>query len=162
MSSNKIDVRILQAAQFGEIGSKKYQVQANATQIYPGEPVLFNSATQYVTQMGTNKPVVGTDYLVGIAETASNETASADGIVYVRPIVSGAIYGITPKVAITSQTTYDGYVGKTVLMDLTTGTFTGLVANSVNNGLIVENLNIKETPSTLAFKFRNKVRYENI
>ncbi len=162
MSSNKIDIRQLQPAQFGEIGSKKYQVQAAATVIYPGEPVVFG--VQYVTQMATNKPVVGTDYLVGIAESISTQTASADGIVYVKPIVSGCIYGAVPKVAATwdTQAEYDALVGKKVLLDLTSGTFTALAADSVNNGLIVENLNIKETPSTVAFKFRNKVRYENI
>ncbi len=155
------DIKVLSPAQFGDIGTKKYAVAASATLIYPGEPVAKALAGTAVTPMATNKPVVGTDYLAGIATTTSTNTASAAGTVEVMPIVPNVVYTMKPNVATSwdTQAEYDALVGSRVLIDLTAGSYTILASDGATYGCVIEPLDIAKNPGVVAFSFRNGVNY---
>ena len=89
------DIQRYGSRAFGYQGDETFATQAGGTPpaINAGEPVVRSlGAGQYVTQMATSKPVVGTDYMAGISATTSTETASVDGTVQVTPIVDGESY----------------------------------------------------------------------
>ena len=153
------DIILYKAPVFGDTGSKQCNVAAGATTINPGEPVARALGATSVTAAATNSPQVGTHYFEGIATSTSTQTASAAGKVFVQPLIPGAIYVIKPKVAATwdTQAEYGDLVGKRVLIDLTSSTYTLLAADSAGNGCVVEPLNIKEYPGSIAFSFRNGV-----
>lgn len=155
------DIKVLRPAQFGDVGSKQFAVAASATTIKPGEPVAKALGASVVTPLATNKPVVGTDYLAGIAMTESTNTAAAAGVVDVMPLVPNVVYIMSPKVAATwdTQAEYDALVGDRVLIDLTAGSYTILAADSANNGCVIEPLDVKKYPGKVAFSFRNAVNY---
>lgn len=155
------DIKVLRPAQFGDTGSKQFAVAASSTTIKPGEPVAKALGGYVVTPMATNKPEVGTDYLAGIAMTESTNTASAAGVVDVMPLVPGVVYIMSPNVAATwdTQAEYDALVGDRVLIDLTSSSYTILAADSVNNGCVIEPLDVKKYPGKVAFSFRNGVNY---
>ena len=135
------------------VGSVICNVAAGATQINPGEPVVRAQGAVSVTAMATNKPVVKTDFVVGIAETTSTQTASAAGTVQVKPLLPGQIYLITPNVAATwnTQAKYDALVGKRVLIDLTANLYTILANDSSTSGCIIMAMNINDNPGKVAF-----------
>lgn len=141
--------------------SKPYPVAASATIIYPGDPVVVTLGSPAVTLMATNKPVVATDYLVGIAVSVSTNTATAAGTVQVVPIDSGDELLISPKVAASfdTQAEYDALVGARVLLDLTAGKYTILAADGATYGCVIKPLNIKEYPNKVAFSFRAGCSY---
>ena len=60
-----------------------YQTEAGATAIKAGEPVKLKAAgSPYVIPLATAEPVIGTtSAVIGIANSDSSHTASADGIV---------------------------------------------------------------------------------
>lgn len=144
-------------------GSKTHQVAAaaSAPNINAGELVLKTLGNQYVIKMATNKPVVGTDYVAGLALTSSTETSTLDGTVDVLPLMTGVIYLIAPKVAATwnTQAKYNALVGARVLIDVTSGTETILASDSANNGCVIENLNIQQYPGLVAFSIRAGASY---
>ncbi len=142
---------------FGSIGALTYNVAASATLINPGEPCLITLGTWVVSPMATGEPTVATDYLAGIAVSTSTNTATAAGKVQVRPIVAGQIYEMAPNVAITSQTIYDGYLGYRVLIDLTSTTYTILVADNATYGCIILPNNLARNPGKVRFTFRAAV-----
>jgi hypothetical protein len=86
---------------FGSRGAQTYAVAASATLINSGEPVTKALAGAAVTPMTTNKPVVGTDYIAGVATSTSTNTASAAGTVQVVPPNIDTVFLIAPKVAAT-------------------------------------------------------------
>lgn len=143
-------------------GGRTYNVAANANAIYAGEPVVRSLGATTVTRLyatgttGTDKPVVATDYVVGIAVTNSTQTASVAGTVDVMPLSSGITYLVAPNVTATwdTQSEYDALVGKRVLIDLTSGAYTLLATDSANNGLIVAPLDIFKYPGKIAVVFR--------
>lgn len=106
--------------------------------------------------MATNKPVVGTDYLIGIATSTSTQTASVAGTVDYLPLSPGQIYMISPKVAASwdTQAEYDALVGKRVLIDLTAGAYTILAADGATNGCVISPLDISKYPGKVAFEIR--------
>lgn len=159
MSSTKLDISILNAGAFGEIGDRVANVAANATTIYPGEPVAGVLGTVTVIAMATNKPVVGTDYLMGIASSTSTQTASVAGTVKYKPLVPGVVYIASAKVAadVDTQAKYDALVNKRVLIDLTGGVYTMLSADGATSGCVIEPLDIVEHPGKIAFSFRNNL-----
>jgi hypothetical protein len=112
-----------------------------------------------VTKMATNKPVVKTDFLVGIATTTSTNTAAAVGYVDVQPLEPGQTFLMKPTVAATwdTQAEYDALVGDRVLIDLTGSypddLYTILAADSAANGCIILPLNIKDAPGMVHFAF---------
>ena len=150
------DITQVNSATFGANSDVKYNVAANATAILVGEPVARALAGVTVTQAATNSPVASSIYWVGIAKSASTQTASVAGTVQVQPFLPGQIWSVKPKVAASwdTQAEYDALVGKRVLMDLTTSSFTILAADSANNGLIVMPLTISEDPGRVHFSVR--------
>jgi hypothetical protein len=107
--------------------------------------------------MATNKPVVATDYVEGIATSQSTNTASVAGEVYVMPLTPGTIYKMKPKVAATfdTQAEYDALIGARVLIDLTTGAYTILAADGATSGCVIEYIDVAKNPGYVAFSFRN-------
>lgn len=161
MSSTKLDIAQVAASTFGPNAAIQYNVAASATLIYPGEPVVNALAGVAVTPMATNKPVVATDYLCGIATTTSTNTAGAAGKVYVQPVLPGQIWSIEPKVAATwdAQSEYDALVGKRVLIDLTSGKYTLLAADGATSGCVVLAKDVNVDKGKVYFTFRNGVSY---
>ena len=157
----KGDITEFLPRQFGGGGAKYYKVGVSATLINPGEPVTKALAGTNVSPMASNKPVVATDYLAGVATTTSTNTASAVGSVYVQPLDPNMVYLIAPKVAATwnTQAAYDALVGSRVLLDLTAGTYTILASDSTTYGCVVEPLDITKYPNKVAFSFREGTNY---
>jgi len=155
------DITILDQSTMAGIGARKFLVASGATTINPGEPVAKALGAAVVTAAATNTPVVATDYYAGIAATTSTQTASVAGEVNVYPLVPGVEYLIKPKVAATfdTQAEYDALVGKRVLLDLTTGSYTILAADGATNGCVIEALDVAKYPGRVAFSFRNGVSY---
>jgi len=158
------DIQIYDEGAFGYPGDVEYAVAASATLINAGEPVLKalgNTTGEVVSPMASNEPVVGTNYLAGIAATTSTNTASAAGTVKVTKLVPGLTYLIAPKVAATwdTQAEYDALVGARVRMDLTAGTYTILAADNSTYGCVVEPLDVSKYPGKVRFSFRNGVSY---
>lgn len=147
---------------FGYPGARTYNVAASATLINAGEPVGINAlGDTVVIPMVTNQPDASTHLAVGVAVTTSTNTASAAGTVTVQPISSGDTWLIKPKVAASwdTQAEYDALVGKRVLIDLTTGSYTILASDSANNGCVIMPLDITRYPGQVAFAFRAGTSY---
>lgn len=155
------DITILDQSTMAGIGARKYLVDAGATTINPGEPVTKALGAAVVTAMATNKPVVATDFLAGIAATTSTQTASAAGEVWVYPLVPGVIYLIKPNsaAAFDTQAEYDALVGDRVLIDLTSSSYTILATDGATSGCVIEALDVSKYPGRVAFSFRNGVSY---
>jgi hypothetical protein len=136
-------------------GSRVVNVAPGATTINPGEPVVRSLGATSVTAMATNKPVVGTDYVVGIASTKSNQTSTVSGTVDVVPLDTSVTYlGNFKTSAPSTQAAYDNLVGTRVLIDLTSGVYTVLQADSANNGCVIAPLSVALYPNKVAFAFR--------
>lgn len=155
------DIQIYEQSSITLNGSKKANVAAGATTINPGEPIAATLGGTTVTALATNKPVVGTDYMAGIALSTSTQTASVAGTVDYLPLQPGVTYMISPKVTATwdTQAEYDALVGKRVLFDLTSGTYTILASDSATSGLVVMPLDISRYPGKVAFQIRNGVNF---
>ena len=153
------DFQYLDISTIQSNGAKKYNVAAGATAILAGEPVAHVLGAAVVTQMATNKPVVGTDFMAGIATSNSTQTATVAGTVDVLPLQPGVQYLVSAKVPATwaTQALYNALVGSRVLIDLTTGTFTALAADAATNGAVVVNLDVSRYPGKVAVAFRNAV-----
>ena len=155
------DIQILEQASLGGRGARLYNVAAGAATIYAGEPVVLPNGLGATTVIPapTNSPVASSDYFVGIAATTSTNTSGTAGTVGVYPANTGTTYLIKPKVAASwdTQAEYDALVGKSVLLDLTSGTYTILATNpQVNtNGCVIQAMNIKEHPGMVAFTVKN-------
>ena len=139
-------------------GGRLYNV-ATPTVINAGEPVARALGAVTVTPCATNAGQVGTDYIVGVAVTTSNNTATAKGTVSVLPLSNGTTYLINPKVSATwdTQAEYDALVGKRVLIDLTSSTYTILASDGANNGLVIMPLDVNKYPGKVAFAFRSVI-----
>lgn len=156
------DIIIKDASAFEGQGALPFLVAAGATAIHAGEPVTCPlGAVQAAIVCPTNAPVVGTDYVAGVAATDSTQTASVAGVVNCYPVNPAAVFLIAPNVAATwnTQAKYDALVGSRVLFNLTTGTYTILAADSANNGLVVRPLDIFKYPGKVAFSFRAATSY---
>jgi hypothetical protein len=153
------DIIILEQNSMTARGARRYNVAAGATAILAGEPVARALGATSVTAAATNTPVVATDYYAGIAMTSSTQTASANGVVDVMPLSNGITYLIKPKVTTTwdTQAEYNDLVGKRVVLDLTTGSYTILATDSANNGCVIMPLDIAKYPGMVAFAFRGAV-----
>lgn len=153
------DITVLEQNSMTGRGARRYNVAAGATAILAGEPVARALGATSVTAAATNTPVVSTDFYAGIAMTASTQTASANGYVDVMPLASGTTYLIKPKVAATydTQLEYNDLVGKRVLLDLTTGSYTLLAADGATYGCVIMPLDVAKYPGMVAFAFRAAV-----
>lgn len=161
MSSSVQDIVMVGNSTFGPNGAVQYNVAASATLIYPGEPVVNALAGVAVTPMATNKPVVATDYLCGIATTTSTNTAAAAGKVWVQPILPGQVWSISPNAVASwnTQAEYDALVGKRVLLDLTSGKYTILAADGATSGCVILAKDVNVDKDKVYFTFRNGVSY---
>ena len=141
--------------------SRKYPVAASATLIYPGDPVVVTLGSPSVTLMATNKPVVATDFMVGIAVSTSTNTASSVGTVDVVPVMSSDTMLISPNAATAwdTQAEYDALVGARVLLDLTASKYTILAADGATSGCVIQPLDIAKYPGKVAFSFRAGCSY---
>jgi len=191
------DITLLDEAAFGEMGTHQWLVKANQSgqgtgssyvpAFRPGEPVLkvlgsgsTNLYAQVWAAMATGssaKPVVGTDFMAGIAVSGqggkcSTETATADGYVYVLPLQPNVIYlgnadvtatyGYNSTTGVFTQSTYNALIGSRVLIKMDTSVppkFTILAADGSTNGLVVEYIDITKYPGKVAFSLRNTLSY---
>jgi hypothetical protein len=153
------DIKLYKEGPFGAIGTLRLGVQAGSTAINQGEPVMTTLGATHVVVMTTNKPVVSTDYLVGIAMSAGTHTSTAEGTVDVMPLVPGQVWTISPKVAASwdTQAEYDALVGSRVLIDLTAGSYTILAADNSTYGCVIMPMDVSKHPGQIAFAFRNGV-----
>lgn len=154
------DVRILNAGSGNVIPSIKFLAEAAATQMLAGEPVKAKSAgSKYAIPLADAEPVIGTTTMViGIAATTSDATASADGSVFVYDASGnpGTVYSAKAKSAAAADTESEinALIGKRVLFDLTSSTYTidTAAVDGNTNGLIIVGGN-PET-SEIYFKIR--------
>lgn len=147
----------------GYPGDARQQVQAGAVgSIVAGIPVGKALGQRYVLPLATNTPVVGTDYMAGISATLSTDTVANDGTVRVARLQPAVVYLAKPKVPATfaTQALYNAQVGKRVLFDLTANVYTILAADSANNGLVIEDLEVSRYPGMVAFSIRNAISYQ--
>ncbi len=150
------DITVLDQSSLMGRGTRIYNVAGGATVINAGEPVARALGATTVTACANNAGQVGTDYIVGIAQTTSNNTASTTGIVGILPLDNTTTYLIKPKVAATwtGQQQYNVLVGKRVLIDLTSSSYTLLASDAAGNGCVVMPLDIAKYPGQVAFAFR--------
>lgn len=158
------DFTELESTNVGSRGSRTYVVgTASTSVINPGEPVTTSLGAATVTKMygptgvtGIAQPAVGTDYVVGIAQTTSTQTTTATGFVEVLPLNNGTTWLVTPNdtTAFDTQAEYDALVGDRVLINYASGTYTLLAADSANNGLVIQPLDIAKYPGKVAIAFR--------
>lgn len=159
------DIMIHKDGPFGSIGTVKMAVTSGTTaSIKAGELVLKTPGSAFVVAWdATNsaKPVVGTDYLAGVAMSTSTETASAVGYVEILPIVPGQVFLANPKVAATwdTQSEYDALVGDRVLLDTVSGVQTLLASDGATYGLVIQPLDLVRFPGKVAFSFNPNVNY---
>lgn len=156
------DIIVLEQASMTGRGARTYNVSAGTATINPGEPVCFGLGGQVtVVPAPTNFPVTGSDYFVGIAATTSTQTAGTAGIVGVYPANTGTTWLVSPKVAASwdTQSEYDALVGKSVLLDKTSGAYTILATlpNNSTNGCVIQAINIVEHPGKVAIAFKAAV-----
>ncbi len=145
-------------------GALKFAVASGTTaSISAGEPVQKAAGVAYVALAATNFPTTTLRH-VGVAASASTETASAVGTVDVIPSTPGTLWLISPNAPTSwdTQAEYNALVGARVLIDLTTGTFTILASDSAGNGCVVEYLDISKTPAKVCFSFSPLSYYANV
>ena len=147
-------------------GSMPYVVFATGgsfPSIQPGEPVQKLAGTNGVTALLTNSPTT-TNKIVGVAASASSETATVDGLVQVIPASNGQTWVIAPKVPATfaTQADYNALVGSAVLLDLTSGVYTILAADGAGNGCIIEYLDIATFPGQVHFSWNPTCDYRAV
>lgn len=145
-------------------GAMKYVVASGTTaSINAGEPVQKLAGAANVTAMSTNSPTT-TNRIVGIATSASTETASVSGLVDVIPVNDSQVWMVAPKVAATfnTQAKINALVGARVLLDLTAGVYTILAADGASNGCILEYIDIARYPGMVAFSFSPLCDYRNV
>lgn len=166
------DITIHREGAFGMPGTRSHQVASGAAAtIKAGELVLKTLGNQYVvvwTASNSAKPVVATDFVAGLSASTSTDTATADGIVSIYPIVPGTVYlgnvdstvsNVTAGV-FTSQANYDANIGKRVLLKTSsTGVQTILASDSATSGLVIEPLDIAKNPGKIAFSIRGGAYY---
>ena len=123
----KGDVRIVRSP-YNTIPTMTLQTEANATDINAGEPVKWKSAgSPYAIPLATLDLTIGTDtQFLGIAQSASTHTASADGVVEVYMPLPGVVYGMAATTAanVDTQAELDALVGDRVVMTLASSTYT--------------------------------------
>lgn len=154
----------------GYPGGVPMLVQAGAVgSIVAGIPVTKALGQPYVIPAADGTPVVGTDYMAGVSETLSTDAVAADGKVSVCQLMPGTIYMMAPKSPSTyfgasyltapSQSTYDAMVGKRVVFDLTSNTYTIDSVDGATNGLVVEPIDVTLYPNLVAFSIRQACYY---
>lgn len=123
----KNDVTIVSKGGYLDVPVKTFKVDdqttTSDTTIYPGEPVKIygGEGGNYATHLATGDPEIGTDIMIGIAKSQSDETSSAEGTVDVYMPLPGVVYRAK---ATTSTNLADGILLDCVTFDLTDGVYT--------------------------------------
>lgn len=147
---------------FGNPGTTRYAVapSGGAPQINAGEPVVASGASvtaTVVATMATNKPLLGTDFIVGISQSVSSETTTLTGVVDVYNIFSedaSLLVNANDSTAVNTQAKYNALVGRRVLIDKTSGVYTALVTDGVGNGCVILPLDTAKWPGKVRLQFR--------
>lgn len=169
----KNDVIVAGEPAFGYPGDTSFIVASGTTaSINVGEFVLSLAGgsqglgavqTAAAWTNSSSLPAVGTNYVLGVATSASNETASVAGTVKVQKFVTGMSYLVNPDVAATwnTQAKYDALVGSRVLLKSagSGGAQTLLAADSANNGFVVLPMDITTNPGKVLVTLRNGLNY---
>lgn len=151
-------------------GAKRYKVVAGrVAAIKAGELVLKGLAVKYATAWtpggaaSAAKPVVGTDYVLGLAMSTSTETNSLVGTVDVMPISPGVTFlgKVNTAASWDTQAEYDALVGARVLVSYTAdgAAMTILHTDGATYGLVVEPLDISLFPGKVRFSLRSALSY---
>lgn len=134
------------AVDFGGLNTlpvRTFQTEAAATAILPGEPVRLKTigTSVYAELCADADPTIGTDVVVGIAASASTQTASADGVVDVYMPLPGVVYRGKAKSAAAADTDAEikALANKRVIWDLTSSVWTidTAAADGATNGIIL-------------------------
>lgn len=137
------NVRIVDPAGLNALPTRVYQAEANTTVINPGEPVMLKTigTAVYAAALTDAKPVIGTDYFIGIAAKTSTQTASADGEVEVYLPLPGLVYRAKAKSSTAADTEAEikALANKRVVFDLTSSTYTidTAAADGATNGVML-------------------------
>jgi hypothetical protein len=161
------DIQIFKTEAQGIPVARTFQVASGTTTtILAGEPVAKTLGSAFVTALATTtdatKPVVATDFIVGIAASTSTETTTAAGTVDVYVDMPGTVYLIAPKTTTLwdTQDEYNALVGNEVLLDfVTSGNWTILSTDGGTSGCVIEDLDILLHPGRVAFSFRRGLNY---
>jgi hypothetical protein len=110
----------------------------------------------YGTATGAAIPVVATDYVVGIAQTASTNATGSVGTVTVFPTNSGTTWLVKANDSTLwdTQAEYNALVGKRVLISYDLTSYTVLATDGTTNGLVVAPLDVASHPGYVAVVFR--------
>ena len=147
---------------FGTWPTRRYQVAASATLIYPGEPCKLS--TVYATKSADAEPTTAAPTFLGIAANTSTNTAAADGWVDIYLPLPGQVYLAKAKTAasVATQTLYNALMlnATPVLLDLASSTYTiDTDVTGATYGLIIEPLDVNAFPNMVAFSIRMKCTY---
>jgi len=110
-----------------DVSTQTFQVAAGADNtISPGEPVVCTPGTATVALGADGIPVVGTDYLIGVATSESTDTTAAAGTVDVYLFGGGEVISGKAKTAANADTAAEilAAANDFVLMDLTGAAWT--------------------------------------
>lgn len=135
---SKGDIKIVEPK---DMSTQTFQVAAGTTlAIEAGEPVVATPGTATVALMADGKPVVGTDYLIGIAATDSTETAAAAGTVDVHVLRGGEVLSVKAKSAAAADTASEikALANDFLLFDLTSSAWTldTAAGHAISGGLM--------------------------
>lgn len=126
-STSTRDVTIVSGPSFVKEFDVQDRTTSSSTVIYPGNPVKVNqSASNYVVNLATAEPTSAAPML-GIAESTSTETTTADGKVKVSVVVPGQTVlrcKATTVGNIDTAAELLGVMNDSVTFDLTSTTFT--------------------------------------
>lgn len=166
------DIIIYDQGVFGYPGDVEYAVTAQSTltpYINVGEPVLKALGATVVTAFtasSSTQPVVGTDYMAGVAASSSSETASVNGTVKVTKlgVHSSYLANVDSSTLWNTQALYDANVGKRVLLKASAAsagvvTYTILATDSATYGCVILPLDIVKYPGKARFSFRGGLNY---
>lgn len=161
----KGDIQPFESASASKMGGaiKAFVASGTTASINAGEPVQKLAGAAGASQFPNNGPTA-TIRIMGVASSASNETASVFGLVDVIPAAPGQIWMIAPKVAASwnTQALYNANIGKRVLIDLTAGVYTLLAVDGAGNGCIVEYIDVVRYPGMVAFSWSPLCDYRNV
>lgn len=158
------DFKIVKTGGLSNVPTYRFNVQAGATTIYAGEPVKVASAgAQYVVKSADAEPVTGTPTFVGIAQSTSTQTASADGYVDVYKPIQGVVFrgSAKNKANIATQANVNTLKNRRSVLDLTSGVYTvdESAADASTNGIVI--VDGDPVKGTLDFEIRGSVLSTN-
>lgn len=159
------DIQFLDAGELGTNASLPYRVQAGSVIINPGEPVsrviganyvntLYDTSASSTVTSGATKPVVATDYIVGIGMSSSSNTATADGGVDIQPLATDVVYSAAPYLGNAFTFTGNLTSGSSIVSNISS--FTGLIVgqlvtgSNIATGSIIASLNSAGSTITLS------------